>query len=81
MPSRVLATNVTDFSTGALGLVELAATYLNDRSLRYWSKSELSLFINEAQHELAEIINGVYREYFVTSTTTPTVDTPDGGCG
>lgn len=73
MPSRVLATNVTDFSSGALGVVELAASYLNDRQLRYWSKSELAVYINEAQDELAEHINRIYREYFISSSTTPTV--------
>jgi len=73
MPSRQLATDVTDFASGALGLVELAASYLNDRQLRYWSKPELTVYLNEAQDELAEEINRIYREHFISSSTTPTV--------
>jgi len=74
MSQRQLATDVTDFSSGALGLVELAASYLNDRDLRFWSKSELMVYLNEAQDEIATEINTVYREFFLTSATTPTVD-------
>jgi hypothetical protein len=77
MPSRVLATNVTNFSSGALGLVEYTASLLNDRQLRFWSKSELMVYLNEAQHELAEEINRIYREFFLSSSTTPTVSGQD----
>lgn len=73
MSQRQLATDVTDFSSGALGLVEYAASLLNDRDLRYWSKSELVVYINEAQDEIATEINTSYREFFLTSSTTPTV--------
>lgn len=70
---RQLATDITNFSSGALGLVELAASYLNDRKLRRWSKPELIVYINEAQDSVAEAINAAYKEYFITSATTPTV--------
>jgi hypothetical protein len=73
MSQRQLATDITDFSSGALGLVEYAASLLNDRDLRYWSKPELIVYINEAQDEIATEINTVYREFFLTSATTPTV--------
>lgn len=73
MSQRQLATDVTDFSSGALGLVEYAASLLNDRKLRYWSKAELTVYINEAQDEIATEINLSYREFFLTSATTPTV--------
>lgn len=70
---RVLATNVTDFTSGDLGLVELVATYLQDRQLKRWSKGELIVYINEAQDELAQEINRAYKSYFVKSATVPTV--------
>lgn len=73
MSKRQLATDITDFGSGALGLVELAGSYLNDRKQKRWSKPELIVYINEAQDEIAEIINTKYREFFLASATTPTV--------
>lgn len=68
-----LATNVTDFKSGALGLVELAASYLNDRSLKYWSKGELITYANLAQFKIASAINSFYETYFLKVGTVSTV--------
>lgn len=73
MAKRVLATNTTDYASGALGLVEVTASHLNDRSHKAWSKPELILWLNQEQRSIAREINKVYRDYFISSATTPTV--------
>jgi hypothetical protein len=60
-----LATDLTDYSAGELGLVELAATYLNDRVHKMWAKSELVVYVNDAQWALAAEINKIHKEYFL----------------
>ena len=69
----LLATNVTDFKSGALGLVELAASYLNDRKLKYWSKAELITYATLAQFKIASAINSFYEAYFLKVDTVLTV--------
>ena len=69
----ILATDLTDYAADSIGLVEFAASYLHDRTHRMWSKSELVLYINEAQWALAAEINKIHKEYFLGSSTTPTV--------
>lgn len=68
-----LATDLTDYAEGSLGLVELAASYLNDRTHKFWSKGELVAYVNEAQWTIAAEINRIAKEYFLTSATTPLV--------
>lgn len=68
-----LATNTVDFKSGALGLVELAASYLNDRKHTYWSKGELITYASLAQFKIASIINSFYETYFLKVGTIPTV--------
>lgn len=60
-----LATDLTDYAAGALGLVEMASSYLNDRTHKMWSKGELIAWINEAQLALAAKINQIHKEHFL----------------
>lgn len=60
-----LATDLTDYAAGALGLVEMASSFLNDRTRKMWSKGELIAWINEAQLALAAKINQLHREHFL----------------
>lgn len=69
----ILSSNATDLSQDDLGLVELAASYLNDRRHLKWSKSELIVYINMAQYRIAAKINQHCRTFFLTSATTPLV--------
>lgn len=68
-----LATDVTDFAEGSIGLVEKASTFLNDRLRKQWSKGELISYINDAQWWLAATINRLHKEHFLTNSTTPQV--------
>lgn len=69
----VLSTNTADYALGALGMVETASAHLNDRTRKYWSKAELIAHVNSAQLDIADRINALCKEYFLTSATTPSV--------
>jgi len=69
-----LATNVTDYADGDLGMVELCASYAHDRTMQQWSKSEWIAYLNRSQLSIANKINSLYETYFLKSATTPTVD-------
>lgn len=68
-----LATDSANFADGALGMVELVLSFLNDRTKKYWSKAEVIEYLNQSQAAIANRIMRMHREFFLTSATTPTV--------
>jgi hypothetical protein len=71
----ILSSGTTDFASGALGMVETAAGYLHDRTHSKWSKAEIIHYVNLSQLSVANKINSLYQEFFVTAATTPSSGT------
>lgn len=67
-----LATGSTDYAAGSIGLVELAASFLQDREKRTISGAEWKMYANLSQKDLAAEINRYHKEYWLTYADTTT---------